>query len=360
MNRSYPPAGAWPRADAADLGFRPEALEAAVRHAVDSESPWPVDVGGMVARDDPAPYDRPIGPTRPRGPATGLVIRRGLVVAEWGQPARVDMTFSATKSYLSTTVGLALDRGLIADLDDAVAGYVPGPWFAGPQNQSVTWRHLLQQTSEWSGTLFGIPDAVDHNRSLADASARKGIPRRLAAPGGFWEYNDVRVNALGLAALHVLGEPLADVLRREIMTPIGASANWRWEPYRNATVSAGGRDLPSVPGGGHWGGGLFIDSFDHARFGLLWLSGGAWDGRRLLSEAWVRASRQPCPLNDRYGFMWWLNPVRTAWPRASEGAFAAIGAGGNVVFAEPELDLVVVTRWAADPNRVIDLVLEAL
>ena len=170
-------------------------------------------------------------PTRPRGPATGLVVKDGLIVAEWGEPQRVDMTFSATKSYVSTCVGLALDRGLIGDVDEPVYHRVPDG-FAGEHNELVTWRHLLHQTSEWSGTLFGIPDTVDHNRSAADAPARKGIPRPLQQPGTFWEYNDVRVNALALAALRIWREPLPDVLAREVMQPIGASSGWRWEGLR--------------------------------------------------------------------------------------------------------------------------------
>ena len=355
----FPPAGTWARADASDLGFDVEALRAAIRHATDHETPWPVDVGGMVAKDDPAPFNRPIGPTRPRGPATGLVVKDGWIVGEWGEPARVDMTFSATKSYVSTCVGLALDRGLIDDLDEPVCNRVPDE-FSGEHNGLVTWRHLLHQTSEWSGTLFGIPDTVDHNRSAPDAPARKGIPRPLQPPGTFWEYNDVRVNALALAALRIWREPLPDVLAREVMQPIGASSDWRWEAYDNATVAIAGRDMASVPGGGHWGGGLMIDSFDHARFGLLWLAHGEWDGRRILPESWIRAALSACPHNDRYGFMWWLNPVQSVWPNASEGAFAAIGAGGNVVFVAPERQLVVVTRWAANPNNVIDRVLSAL
>ncbi len=354
----FPPAGEWTRGNASALGFDAEALQAATHHAIDHETPWSIDVGGMVARDDPPPFNRPVGPTRPRGPATGLVIKDGYIVAEWGQPQRVDMTFSVTKSYVSTCVGLALERGLIGDVNEPVCQRVPDG-FSGEHNKLVTWRHLLQQTSEWSGTLFGIPDTVDHNRSAADAPARKGIPRPLERPGTFWEYNDVRVNALALAALRIWGEPLPEVLRREVMQPIGASSDWRWEAYDNANVPIAGRKMASVPGGGHWGGGLMIDSYDHARFGLLWLAQGQWNGRRILSESWINASLSACPQNDRYGYMWWLNPVQAAWPRASEGAFAAIGAGGNVVFVAPEHALVIVTRWAANPNDVIDRVLGA-
>ena len=361
-NLHFPHRGDWDRRSPEDLGFDPDDLARACNFAVSSEIDWPTDVSTMVAAEDPAPYNEIIGPTKPRGEAAGVVVKDGYVAATWGAPTRVDMTFSATKSYLATCAGLALDRGLISDVDEPVVDSVPGDWFASAHNRQITWRHLLQQTSEWAGTLFGIPDTVDHNRSVGrrPEGPRKGEPRRLHAPGRFWEYNDVRVNALGLAALHVWREPLPDVLRREVMDPIGATGTWEWHPYRNAQVDVDGRTMASVPGGAHWGGGLWISTFDHARVGLLMLARGRWDDRQILSSDWIDMALTPCELNPRYGFMWWLNPGRNPWSAASEDAFAAIGAGGNVVFVAPEHDLVVVTRWAGDPNGVIDRVIKAL
>ena len=346
------------------LGFNPEALARAVNYAQTTEIDWPVDVDHMVARADPPPYNRAIGPTKPRGPASGVVVRNGAIAAEWGKPERVDMTFSATKSYLAACVGLALDRGMIGSVDDAVADAVASVHFASQRNRAVTWRHLLQQTSEWNGTLFGIPDSVDHHRAVnrreSESGPRKGHPRRLRTPGGYWEYNDVRVNALALAALHVWREPLPEVLRREVMAPIGASSDWQWHAYGNANVEVDGQRLPSVPGGAHWGGGLWISALDHARYALLMLAGGSWDGRRILSQGWVDAALSPCGLNPSYGFLWWLNTGRRFWQRASPSAFAALGAGGNLVCVVPEHDLVVVTRWAGDAAGVVNRVIEAL
>ena len=356
----FPPSSGWRRASPAVLGFDPAALTRARNHAETSEIDWPLDVGSMVCRDDPPPFDRPIGPTKPRGAASGLVLKEGLLATEWGTPERVDMTFSATKSYLWACVALAVDRRLIESVDDFVSDYVDGPLFAGPRNGKVSWRHLLQQTSEWSGSLFGIPDTVDHNRGVRQATGRKGEPRRLRRTGEFWEYNDIRVNALALAALHVWREPLPDVLRREVMEPIGATQSWQWHAYENARVCIGGATFESVPGGAHWGGGLWISAYDHARYGLLMLARGEWNGRRILSAASIDQALTPCPVNRRYGFLWWLNGDRQAWPRASERAFAALGAGGNLVCVVPEHRLVVVTRWAGDAPGVVDRVIAAL
>ncbi|MPZ99875.1 MAG: serine hydrolase [Dehalococcoidia bacterium] len=350
----------WERRPPSALGLDAAALAAAEAYAVEHEVAWPRDMRGVVGRNDPAPYNVPLGPVRERGGPAGLVLRHGYIAHEWGDLDRADMTFSATKSYLATLVGLAAERGLIAGLDAPVAETCDEPGFQTPHNAAVTWRHLLQQTSEWEGTLFGIPDTVDHNRTFSEPGAAKGTRRRLGAPGTYWEYNDVRVNALGLATLHAWREPLPSVLRREVMDPIGASPAWHWHGYRNAWVDIDGRRICSVPGGAHWGGGMFVSTYDHARFGLLMLRGGVWDGARLLSQSWLKTVTAPCDLNPRYGAMWWLNTGQRAYPAAPESAFAAQGAGGNVVFVDPEHDLVVVTRWTTDPPGVVERVVGAL
>lgn len=128
LEPTLPSADGWESADPSALGFDTAALEAAVTYAVESEIDWPIEVGHMVGRNDPPPFNRPFGPTKPRGAVGGVVVRHGYVVAEWGEPNRVDMTFSATKSYLSTCVGLALDRGMIRDVHDRVSDSVDGEW----------------------------------------------------------------------------------------------------------------------------------------------------------------------------------------------------------------------------------------
>ena len=357
----FPAAGDWESATPEALGFDAGRLAQAVAHARESELAWPSDVGRLLARFERPPYNRVLGPTRSRGPASGVVVRHGRRVAEWGDPGRSDMTFSAAKSYLALLAGVAFDRGRL-DPAARVAETVDDGGFAGAHNAAITWQMLLQQTSEWRGVLFDLPDSVDHHRSVGAAgqAPEKGTPRELQAPGTYWEYNDVRVNRLALALLRVFGEDLPGVLRRGIMDPIGASADWEWHGYENAWVDVGGRRLQSVPGGAHWGGGIFISSFDHARVGLLLLRRGEWAGKRLLSRAWIERATTPCALNPVYGYMFWLNTGRRLYPAASKSAFAAQGAGGNVVLVDPAHDLVVVTRWAADPAAVVERVSEAL
>ena len=127
----------------------------------------------------------------------------------WGDTTQVDFTFSAAKSYLSMLAGIAVMDGLIRDLDEPVGRTVHDGGFEGPHNSAISWRQLLQNTSEWEGTLFGKSDVIDRNRNLAvEGKGRKGDPRPLQRPGEFWEYNDVRVNRLSLALLRRFGRPL--------------------------------------------------------------------------------------------------------------------------------------------------------
>lgn len=364
---SEDPRGDWARRDPAEAGFDASRLASAVQYAIDSEIDLPIDVSLIVGRDDTPPYNQVLGPTKPRGPAGGVVIRGGYLVAEWGEPARVDMTFSATKSYLSTMVGLAQDRGLLGSMDELVCERVHDGGFDSEHNAQITWKHLLQQTSEWQGTLFDRPDSVDHNRSVTgtstssgEAAPTKGELRELQPPGSFYEYNDVRVNRLGLCALRIWKEPLPEVLRREVMDPIGASSEWAWHPYENSWVDVEGVSMPSVPGGAHWGGGLFVSALDHARFGLLMLNRGEWNGQRLLSESWIDEATTPSDVNERYGYMWWLNTGQQLYSGGPASAYGAHGAGGNAIYVDPENDLVVVTRWAGDRSEVVNRVVAAL
>ena len=105
----------------------------------------------------------------------------------------------------------------------------------------------------------------------------------------------------------VISTPLPDLLRSRIMDPIGASDSWEWHGYSTSYVDLDGTQVQSVSGGGHWGGGLFISTRDHARFGLLHQFGGEWGGERLLPEGWLEIATEPSPTNNQYGCMWWLN-----------------------------------------------------
>jgi CubicO group peptidase (beta-lactamase class C family) len=362
------PGPEWEARAPTSLGLSADALAAAAHYHRKHESAWPRDFitasGRYIGVADEPETSEVLGGVRPRGEPNGMVIRDGFVAAEWGDTRRADMTFSVAKSYLAVLAGVAVDRGLLA-LDDRVGETVRDGGFDSEQNRAITWRHLLHQTSEWQGTLWDKPDSIDHNRDVGKSElgfAKKGDVRPMRAPGTFWEYNDVRVNRLSLALLRVFREPLEEVLGRAIMRPLDASATWEWQPYRNSWVEIDGRRMPSVPGGSHWGGGLWMSTRDHARFGLLVARGGAWGERRIVSSSYVDELRRPCPINRHYGLLWWLNTDRASLPSAPASSFSARGAGSNVIWVAPDQDLVVVVRWIdkTSVDGLLKLILEGL
>lgn len=348
----------WETVTPAAAGFDPESLGSAVRFARSSAVTDPADLHQVLidTYTSREPGYRVLGPTHPRDGDSGMILSGGRIVAKWGDARRVDMTFSVVKSYLSTLAALAVERGLIDSLHDPVAAYVTDGKFAGEHNSRITWHHLLQQTSDWSGSLWGTPDWAD--RPVGD-NLEEWRNREMHKPGTHFKYNDVRVNLLAYSLLQVFREPLPVVLREAVMQPIGASNTWRWHGYENSWVVLDGLRMQSVSGGGHFGGGLFISTEDHARYGLLMLNRGVWDGRRLIPEDWFEQLREPAQARPDYGYMWWLNTDRERIPAAPENAYWAAGFGGNYIYVDECNDLVVVLRWIPELAETIKRILEA-
>ncbi len=339
----FPPPGAWERRAPAQVGLDPGRLDSAVQFIRSAENPQPRDLSvAHYLSWGREPMDTPVGPFTTRGEVSGVIIRNGYLVASWGDPDAVEMTFSVTKSFLSATVGLMWDRGFLPDLASPVGRLVHSELFASEHNRQVTWDHLLRQTSDWEGTLWGKADWAD--RPGQDLAAHLRRPRNT--PGTVYTYNDVRVNLLAYAALQVLRRPLPDFLREHLMEPIGASPTWRWHGYETSWIELDGRRIQSVSGGGHWGGGLFISAMDMARFGYLTLRQGQWGDRQLLSRAWLAMAETPGPANPNYGFMnFFLNATGEPIPGAPRTAYTHRGAGNNIIYVDRENDLVIVMRW---------------
>jgi CubicO group peptidase (beta-lactamase class C family) len=335
----------WQKRSPSDAGMDQSRVGEAVQSAIANESPGSKDLTIELATTFGArePFDTPIGPVKERGAANGLIVRHGYIVAEWGDTSRVDMTFSVTKTFLSTLVGLAWQKGLIRGVTDLARDYMPEPGYFEGHNATITWEHLLRQTSDWQGTLWGKPDWADRPEGATPADWPN---RKLSEPGTRYKYNDTRVNLLALLTLHVWRRPLPSVLRDEVMEPIGASTTWRWHGYENSWIELDGQKVQSVTGGGHWGGGMFINARDMARFGYLFLRNGRWRDRQIVSPEWIAMARTGGPANAEYGFMnWFLNPGRKPLPAAPASSVTFRGNGQNIIYIDWENDLVVVTRW---------------
>lgn len=348
----YPPQGEWAHKTPAEVGMDAAKLNDAVEYMKAHETTSPARdfsdqeiVNGKLLASMPTE----------RAATNGLIIRHGYIIAEFGDTMRPDPTYSVAKSMLSTVAGIALQMGLIPSLDDPVSNVIKDGGYDTLHNRVITWRNHLQQESEWEGEMWG----KNANFIGRDAFGRAEMkPRAIENPGEHYEYNDVRINRLSLSLLTLFKKPLPDVFRDEVMNPIGASNGWKWVPYTNAYVNIDGKRMASVAGGTRWGGGMWISSVDMARFGLLWLRGGKWGDRQIVSPAYVKMATTPSAHGPDYGFLWWLNTTGKQWPGSPPTSFEAQGQGGNIIHVDQAHDLLVVWRWSARSaegfRRIVD------
>jgi CubicO group peptidase (beta-lactamase class C family) len=336
----FPPAGTWARKAPAEVGLDPAKLAEAVAFAQSRETNRAIDFS-----DQEKTFGTMLGslPTK-RARTNGLVIFKGYVVAEFGDTTWVDPTYSVAKSMMSSVAAIAVRDGVIANLDEPVGVKVKDGGYDSPHNAPITWKMHVQQESEWQGNMWGKQDDFVGAEAFGDGERKA---RELQAPGTFYEYNDVRINRLGLSLLRVLGKPVPEVFRDEIMEPIGGSNAWKWVPYHNSYVTIDGKRMASVSGGTRWGGGVWINSWDMARFGYLWLRGGKWGDRQILPLAYVKAAITRSEHGPDYGYLWWLNTQGRNYPGLPPTVYGARGAGSNTILISPEHDLVVVWRWHA-------------
>ena len=352
----YPALGdGWQRRRPEDAGMDAALLGQAVVYAKTQASTIPADFSTQVET-----FGRVLGPLpKSRGATNGLIIRHGYIVAEWGDTNQVDPTYSIAKSFLSTLVGIAVDRGMIKNVHDPMKQYATDGGYDTPHNAKVTWENHLQQTSEWEGSMWGKNSNFLGAEEFGRGQRR---PREIKEPGTYWEYNDVRINRMSLTLLEVWQKPLPQVLKDEIMDRIGASKTWQYHGYFNSQVVINGKKMDSVSGGTRWGGGLWISARDEARFGYLILRRGKWKNKQIVSGSWIKTATTPTKIGQDYGYLWWLNTQGKQYPSAPTTSFAALGAGSNTIWIDPEHDLVVVWRWHQDrsANELLKKILAAV
>src|SRR5688572_25616838 len=160
--QQYYPDTDWQVKKPEELKMSKRWLDSAISFALHNENKVDRDLRVAVLKAYAnEPFYKIAGPVKPRGGPAGIIIKKGYIVGQWGDIKRVDMDFSVTKSYLSTVAGLALDANLINSINDRVNEYVWDETFEGEHNSKITWKHLLDQTSDWYGQLFGIYDWAD-------------------------------------------------------------------------------------------------------------------------------------------------------------------------------------------------------
>ena len=350
----FPAAGTWQHKASGDVGMDAAKLKSAVEWAQSHGAKWDFE------KDQVRVFGKVLGAIPERRAATnGIILRHGYVVAEFGDTTTNDPVYSVAKSFISTTTSIAVAKGLIHSVDDKVAGYIHDGGYDSPHNAKITWKNHLQQESEWEGELWGKNANFVGAQEFGNGERK---PREIQDPGSFYEYNDVRINRLALSLARVFGKGLPVVLKENIMDKIGASQNWTWQGYGpKSTVEINGKPVESVSGGTRWGGGLWINSQDLARFGLLILNKGNWKGKQLISEKWIKDATTPSAHGPDYGYLWWLNTKQEKWPSGPRSSFAAMGNGGNILWIDPEHDIVFVWHWGdSSPDAVIQRIMASV
>ncbi len=288
-----------------------------------------------------------------------VIVRRGVVIWQGDATRRMHGVWSATKSFTSTCLGLLIDDGKCT-LDTRAKDVVPELAGAYP---AVTLRHFATMTSGYRAIGDEPQGTYRHGPSRTPF---KPDPRPLFAPGAHFCYWDSAMNQFGHVLTRIAGEPLDQLFKRRIADPIGMDPReWRWGDF-------GVVDGLRVNGGsGNHSRHVFISARQLARLGLLFLQRGQWNGRQLLSPAWIEqatAVQVPPDLTRGspdsrtagagiYGFNWWVNGRgpngALAWPEAPPRTFAAMGHNNNVLFVIPEWEMVVVRLGLDSVDRVI-------
>jgi CubicO group peptidase (beta-lactamase class C family) len=253
--------------------------------------------------------------------------------------------FSISKSVTSLLVGIALDRGLLTDLDAPVFSFLPEYGdLRTPDKDRMTLRHLLTMSSglAWDETSvpYSNPSNAYRQMEIAPRSDHFVLAQPLAAlPGTVFNYNTGSTELLGIILRKVTGKRLGEFASETLFDPLGIE-DWEWEGSAGFNLAAGS--------------GLRLRPRDLAKIGQLVLERGKWHGRQIVSSSWIEDSTTPrLSVNDAarmffsplritsYGYLWWLG--RSPPEHPERDMIAGVGDGGQRVFILPSLGAVVVT-----------------
>jgi CubicO group peptidase (beta-lactamase class C family) len=280
-----------------------------------------------------------------------LVLKDGRVVFEryWlGNDATTQAaSWSVGKSFVSALVGVAVDEGAVGSVEDPVSRYAP--MLEGSAYDGVRLKDVLQMSSgvRWNEDYSDPKSDINRwLRILSDGGSLDAFAAgcvRGVEPGTYNRYNTTDTHVLGMVVRGATGRSLTEYFREKLWDPLGAEADAFW------IVDSTGVEVA--------GGGLNAVLRDFARLGELYRNGGVWNGRRLLSEAWVRASVTPDaphlmpgprPSADHslgYGYQWWA---------PGNGAYCAIGVYNQFVCVDP-VTRTVIAQTAAFRGYAADL-----
>lgn len=285
----------------------------------------------------------------PGGAKELVVVRNGYLIHKGPASDACHNVWSCTKTFTSTVLGLLVADGQCT-IDDLALKYLPQLADEHPVYGRITLRHLASMSSGYKGRVVDVTPEQPWGRPLEYL-----VPAEpMYEPGTRVQYQDHQVFILGRILTQLAGQSERDLFQRRVAEPIGMT-RFDW----GISGRVGGIDLnnaagtPTTPG-------VQTTALDMARFGLLYLHRGNWNGRQILPASFVdEATRNQVPaagastfLHRRYGFYWWTNDVRPdgkrPWPSAPSGTYTSHGHNCNFCCVVPEWNMVIV-RLGTEP-----------
>jgi CubicO group peptidase (beta-lactamase class C family) len=270
--------------------------------------------------------------------AAVMIVYQGKVLYHWGETSRKFWVHSCRKSFLSALIGIYVDAGKI-DLSKTMAelGIDDNAPSLSDLEKTATVRMLLQARS-----------GIYHPAAAEAASMKAQRPARYShAPGTFWYYNNWDFNVLGTIFEQETGTKIFEELKSRIADPIG---------MEDFVVSDGSYQFEPVSI--HQAYPFRMTARDMARFGLLFLRNGVWNGKPIIPEEWIKASTtsySDAGSAGSYGYMWWVAVGGKHLPlvKLSDGSYSARGYNGHFIVVIPDMDLVVVHRVNTDIDNMV-------
>jgi CubicO group peptidase (beta-lactamase class C family) len=263
------------------------------------------------------------------GSTSAMIVQHGVVVAAWGDVAHKSNLHSCRKSLLNSLIGIAVAEGKI-DPNDTLEklGIDDNKPSLTAEEKQATVRDLLEARS---GVYH---PTVYETKGMEEQKP----PRGSHAPGTFWYYNNWDFNALGFIYEKAAGEKIFDAFYRRIAQPIGMQD---FTPRDGHYITGSDTRFPAYV--------FDMSARDFARFALLFLRGGKWNGTQVVPEDWVKASTRPYSDAESggYGYLWWTGDSASGKPQEitfPKGSFWAEGHLGQYAVVVPALDLIVVNR----------------
>lgn len=245
---------------------------------------------------------------------------------------------SATKSFFSALVGIAIDLGKIRDDKQPIAELLPWPSSSyanpDPRKAKITVGDLLSMRSGLACDDRDDSSPGNEQRIYSKPDwARFTIDLPMAAePGTVARYCSGGVHLSGRMIETATGEDLLTFARTKLFDPLGFQG-YRW-PYQSVAANAGTF------------GQIYLRPRDMLKLGLLYLNGGRWQGRQLISQDWIERSVAPLTQigSKPYGYFWWHQrfPVITVSSTQTVDTILATGNGGQKIFIVPSLQLIAV------------------